>query len=253
LASYKLYRDLQKRITQADSSRPASDLVVSSIVLASVGCAVAWVLIPVIIVDIVVALATGMIPYGVISLQRSRRLKAFDKVLADSTDMLARALRAGHTIVSAIDLLSEDAQEPLASEFKEVFKQQNLGMPLRNALLQLMDRVPVSYLRVLVTAILVQKDAGGDLIEILDRTAFVIRERTRIEGEIRIHTAQGRLTAWILSGLPVLMFLLLNCLNPGYSRTFLHDPAGRRLIYISLVLLAIGSLTIRRIINGIEV
>jgi tight adherence protein B len=117
----------------------------------------------------------------------------------------------------------------------------------------LLDRVPLLDLRVLVTAMLVQKDTGGNLVEILDRTVVVIRERTAIQGEIRTHTAQGRLTALILCGLPVVMFLLLNCLNSGYSRTFLHDPVGKKLIYTSLGLLSIGGLMIRHIVNGIEV
>ena len=145
--------------------------------------------------------------------------------------MLARALRAGHSVVGAMEMLAENAQEPAASEFGEIFKQQNLGLPMRDALMQLLDRVPSADLRVLVTAILVQKDTGGNLAEILDRTVFVIRERLRIQGEIQVQTAQGRLTGWILSALPVVMLVLLNLVNPGYSSILLSDPFGRKLIY----------------------
>ena len=126
-------------------------------------------------------------------------------------------------------------------------------MPLRDALMQLLDRVPSADLRVLVTAILVQKDTGGNLAEILDRTVFVIRERLRIQGEIQVQTAQGRLTGWILSALPVVMLVLLNLVNPGYSSILLHDPLGRKLIYFSLGMLTVGALIIRHIVNGIEV
>jgi tight adherence protein B len=167
--------------------------------------------------------------------------------------MMARALRAGHSVVGAIGMLAENAREPAATEFGEVFKQQNLGLPLRDALLQLLDRVPSADLRVLVTAILVQKDTGGNLAEILDRAAFVIRERLRIQGEIQTQTAQGRLTGWILSALPVGMMFLLNVVNPGYSTILFSDPLGRKLIYLSLGMLAIGSFFIRQIVNGIEV
>ena len=153
----------------------------------------------------------------------------------------------------AIEMLSKNAQEPAASEFGEVFKQQNLGLPMRDALLQLLDRVPSQDLRVLVTAILVQKDTGGNLAEILDRTVFVIRERLRIQGEIRVQTAQGRLTGWILTALPVVMLILINTLNPGYSSVLLHDPIGRKMIYLSVGMLATGGLLIRHIVNGIEV
>ena len=167
--------------------------------------------------------------------------------------MMARALRAGNSVVGAIGMLAENAQEPAASEFGEVFKQQNLGLPLREAMLQLLDRVPSADLRVLVTAILVQKDTGGNLAEILDRTVFVIRERIRIQGEIQTQTAQGRMTGWILSLLPVGMMVLLNLVNPGYSTILLTDPLGRKLIYFSLGMLVVGAFIIRQIVNGIEV
>jgi tight adherence protein B len=167
--------------------------------------------------------------------------------------MLARALRAGHSVVGSLEMLAENAQEPAAFEFGEVFKRLNLGLPMRNALLQLLDRVPSADLRVLVTAIMVQKDTGGNLVEILERTVFVIRERLRIQGEIRVETAQGRLTGWILTALPVVMMLLLNLVNPGYSSILFHDELGRKLIYMSLGMLAVGGFVIRKIVNGIEV
>jgi tight adherence protein B len=167
--------------------------------------------------------------------------------------MLARALRAGHSVLGAIEIIAQNVPQPAAKEFGEVFKQQNIGLPLRDALLQLLDRVPSDDLRVLVTAILVQKDTGGNLAEILDRTVAVIRDRLRIQGEIRVQTAQGRMTGWILSALPVVMLVLVNLVNPGYSSILLHDPIGHKLIYISLGMLVTGTLIIRKIVNGIEV
>jgi tight adherence protein B len=173
--------------------------------------------------------------------------------MPEAIDMLARALRAGHSVVGALEMLAENAQEPVASEFGEVFKQLNLGLPMRDALLQLLERVPSADLRVLVTAIMVQKDTGGNLVEILDRTVFVIRERLRIHGEIQVQTAQGRLTGWILTALPVVMMALLNAVNPGYSSVLFHEPFGRKLLYISLGMLMTGGLIIRQLVNGIEV
>jgi tight adherence protein B len=134
-----------------------------------------------------------------------------------------------------------------------MFKQLNLGLPMRDALLQLLDRVPSADLQVLATAILVQRDTGGNLVEILERTVFVIRERLRIQGEIQVQTAQGRLTGWILAALPVVMMVLLNLVNPGYSTILFHDPFGRKLMYFSVGMLVVGSFIIRRIVNGIEV
>jgi tight adherence protein B len=126
-------------------------------------------------------------------------------------------------------------------------------MPLRDALNQMLDHVPSQDLKVLVTGMLVQKETGGNLAEILDRTASVIRERLRIQGEIRTHTAQGRLTGWILCSLPVVMLFMINFINPGYSNILINTPMGHKLIYLGAGLLSIGALAIRQIINKIEV
>src|SRR5580700_895258 len=141
--------------------------------------------------------------------------------------------------------------DPIASEFREAFRQQNFGVPLRDALTQLLDHVPSQDLRVLVTGILVQKDTGGNLAEILDRTAGTIRERIKIHGEIKTHTAQGRMTGWILCMLPVVMLVIINFLNPGYSKVLIDTPIGQMLSYLGIGLLVTGGLAIRQIINGI--
>jgi len=253
LEHYQFAQTLQKRILQAHSSTTVSALILSSFGLFLGGYGVTWLFAPMLLIDLAAGIALGLLPYGFLSFKRKQRINAFNKVLAESIDMLARALRAGHSVVGGIEMLAENAQEPAASEFGEIFKQQNLGLPLRDALMQLLERVPSADLRVLVTAILVQRDTGGNLAEILDRTVFVIRERLRIQGEIQVQTAQGRLTGWILSSLPVVMLVLLNLVNPGYSSILLSDPFGRKLIYFSLGMLALGSFFIRRIVNGIEV
>jgi tight adherence protein B len=253
LERYQLVQTLQKHILQADSSSTVSGLILSSIGLFLGGYAVAWLFAPMLLIDTAVGAGLGLLPYGILSFKRKRRISAFNAVLAECIDMLARALRAGHSVVSGMEMLAENAREPAGSEFREIFNQQNLGLPMREALMQLMDRVPSADLRVLVTAILVQKDTGGNLAEILDRTVFVIRERLRIQGEIQVQTAQGRLTGWILSSLPLVMIVLLNLVNPGYSSILLSDAFGRKLIYFSIAMLAVGSYLIRRIVNGIEV
>ncbi len=253
LERYQFAQTLQKRILQANSSTTVSGLILTSLGLFLGGYAITWLFAPMLLIDLAAGAALGLLPYGILSFKRKRRISAFNAVLAESIDMLARALRAGHSVVGAMEMLAENAQEPAASEFGEIFKQQNLGLPMRDALMQLLDRVPSPDLRVLVTAILVQKDTGGNLAEILDRTVFVIRERLRIQGEIQVQTAQGRLTGWILSALPVVMLVLLNLVNPGYSSILLSDPFGRKLIYFSIAMLAVGSFIIRRIVNGIEV
>ena len=151
---------------------------------------------------------------------------------------------------AAIAIVAEQAAEPARTEFDEVYKKQNYGLPFREALLQLLERVPSQDLRVLVTGILVQKDTGGNLAEILDRILFVIKERMRIQGEIRIHTAQGRMTGWILCALPIVMLVVINLVNPGYSNVLFTNPLGKEILYIGIGLLVTGGLVIRQIING---
>jgi tight adherence protein B len=198
-------------------------------------------------------LILAYIPLGVISFKRARRIAAFNAALPDAIDVMGRALRAGHSMIASINIVAEQSVEPVRYEFGEVFKQQNFGLPLRDALTQMLDHVPSPDLRVLVTGILVQKETGGNLAEILDRTVAVIRDRMRIQGEIKTHTAQGRLTGWILCLLPVVMLLIINIVNPGYSKVLVDTPLGHKLIYIGVFLLSIGGLIIRQIINGIEV
>jgi tight adherence protein B len=253
LERYQFSQKLQLRIVQANSSTTVGSLLFKTLGLFLVGYVIAWLFAPIVLVDVAAGAALGAIPYGFLSFKRSRRINAFNAVLAETIDMLARALRAGYSVVGAIEMIAENAQEPAATEFGEIFRQQNLGFPLRDALLQLLDRVPSLDLRVLVTALLVQKDTGGNLAEILDRTVFVIRERLRIQGEIRVHTAQGRLTGWILCALPVIMAILINIVNPGYSSVFLYDPLGRKMMYACIGMLTIGTVIINRIVNGIEV
>jgi tight adherence protein B len=253
LEPYPFTQRIQKRILQAGSSTSVGSLIAHSLGMFLGGYFLAWIFAPMVLIDLAAGAGLSLLPYGILAFKRTRRISAFNAALAESIDMLARALRAGHSVVGAMEMLSTNAPEPAASEFGEIFKQQNLGLPLRDALMQLLDRVPSADLRVLVTAILVQKDTGGNLAEILDRTVFVIRERLRIQGEIQTQTAQGRLTGWILSSLPIVMLVLLNLVNPGYSSILLSDPFGRKLVYFSIGMLLLGTFFIRRIVNGIEV
>jgi len=196
------------------------------------------------------AFAVGaLIPYVLLRTRRARRLKAFNTALPDAIDLMARSLRAGHSMNSSIELIAEQSPEPLASEFIQVYQQQRLGLQFRDALLQMGTRIPSRDLQFLITAILVQKETGGDLTEILDRTAHVIRDRIRIEGEVRTHTAQGRLTGWILGLLPIILLVMINIASPGYSSVLFHDPTGQKLLYAGGILILLGGLIIRKIVD----
>lgn len=253
LERHGVSQKLKTYIAQSASSTTVANLVLLSLALAIGGFFIALLFAPILPVELAAAGILSCIPFALISWKRSKRISAFNAALPGAIDMMARALRAGHSMATAIEMVSKDSVQPAAFEFGEVFKQQNFGLPLREALAQMLDRVPSQDLRVLVTAILVQRETGGNLVEILDRTVSIIRERLRIQGEICTQTAQGRMTGWILSGLPVLMLFLINILNPGYSHVLLSDPIGHKMIYVAVVLIAIGTFIINRIVNGIEV
>jgi len=243
----------QRLILQGGTTTSMGAIVIEMVALLVGMFLLTYLVLSMLPVAIVVALLSSMIPLLWLRWKRDKRLAAFNAALPDCIELCSRALRAGHSMIGAIGIIAEEAIEPAKTEFGEVFKKQNYGLPLRDALMQMLDRVPSSDLRVFITGVLVQKDTGGNLVEILDRIVAVIRDRIRIHGEIRTHTAQGRLTGWILTLLPVGLLLLINLVNPGYSHIMFHDPLGQELLYTGLGLLLLGGFVIRHIVNGIEV
>ena len=246
-------RKLQKYVAQSGAKSTASGVVAQMLGLAVIGLLIALIALPALFAEIAAACLLGSLPWMRIAWMRSRKLRAFEAELPSSIDTMARALRAGHAMSGAIEMVADSAPDATAVEFREVFRQQNFGLPLRDALLQMLERVPSPDLRVLVTAIIVQRETGGNLVEVMDRTVFLIRERQRIQGDIRIQTAQGRMTGWILSLMPVGLMVVINIINPGYSSILLTDPLGRELIYVGLGLIVLGTVIIRQIVNGVDV
>jgi tight adherence protein B len=246
-------RYIQHLIIQSDSATAVGTVLAQCCGLMLVLGFVTWLFTANPLIEAPVVLLGGYLPLAILGFKRGRRIAAFNKALPDCIDMIARSLRAGHSLVAAIAVVADQAAEPARTEFGEVYKKQNYGLPFREALMQLLERVPSQDLRVLVTGILVQRDTGGNLAEILDRILFVIKERLRIQGEIRIHTAQGRMTGWILCALPIVMLALINIVNPGYSNVLFTDPLGKKMLYAGVGLLVLGGLIIRQIVNGIDI
>ena len=191
----------------------------------------------------------GLIPIGFVAFKRRGRLKAFEKVFPEAIDLLGRAVRAGHSFSTGLEMITTELPEPVAGEFRTTFEEQNFGLPLRDALLNLSERIPLIDVRFFVTAVLIQKDTGGNLAEILDNLAHVVRERFRILGEVKIKTAQGRLTAAILISLPPIMGLVLRFLNPSYMKPLFTDPMGPWIIALAVFLEVVGSLRLWKVVN----
>jgi len=245
--------NLSQRITQlaaqAKSSWSVSLFLVISGSCAVIGFAIAYYYLSDLLMAIALGLVSSAVPFLYLHLLRARRLKRFNQALPDALDLITRALRAGHSVGAAIEIVGQEAAEPVGSEFREVHRQQKFGLPQREALLALAHRVPSQDLQFVVTAVLVQKETGGNLVDTLDRTASVVRDRIRLRGEVRTHTAQGRMTGCILAALPIIMFFLINLANHSYARVLLEDPTGRKLIYAGVAGMLLGAVTIRKIVN----
>jgi tight adherence protein B len=196
-------------------------------------------------IGIVMALA----PIGYVAFMRNRRLRKFEEHFPEALDLLGRAVRAGHAFTTGLEMISKECPEPLAGEFRTAFEEQNFGLPLRDALLNLTERVPIIDVRFFVTALLIQKETGGNLAEILDGLSRVIRDRFRIYREVRVRTAQGRLTAGILIALPIMMMIMLSILNPKYVGVLFTDPLGPITLIVAAVMQIIGSAILWKIIH----
>jgi tight adherence protein B len=188
-------------------------------------------------------------PYLKLSIQRRRRLDKIEEQLPDAIDVIKRALRAGHPYNAAIKLVADDMAQPIAREFELTFSDLNYGNDVRRAMLGLLKRVPSATVMSLVTAVLVQRETGGNLAEILDQIAKIVRSRFRFERKVRSLSAEGRMSAWVLALVPLGLVVLLSIASPGYLPVLLKNPTGHKLLYGAGVLAVLGVLWIRRIIQ----
>ena len=191
----------------------------------------------------------GLIPLGVVALLRKRRLRKFEEHFPEVLDLLGRAIRSGHAFTTGLEMIAKESPEPIAGEFRITFDEQNFGLPLRDALLNLTERVPLIDVQFFVTALLIQKETGGNLAEILDGLSHVIRDRFRIYRDVQSKTAQGRLTAIILIALPPFMMAAIGALNPQYMGALFTDPRGPTFLIVAGILQIVGSLILWKVIH----
>jgi tight adherence protein B len=195
------------------------------------------------------ALVGFFIPYAYASHMRSKRFQKFEEKFPEAIDTLARAVRAGHAFTTAVEMIANELAEPVAGEFRQLFEEQKYGLPVRDALMNLTERVPLVDVKFFVTAVMLQRETGGNLAEILDNLSYVIRERFKILRQVRVHTAQGRLTMVLLMALPPTIVVVMQFLNPGFIHPLFADPLGHALIVGGIVLQTMGYFVIRKIIR----
>jgi tight adherence protein B len=180
---------------------------------------------------------------------RKKRMRAFEEAFPEAIDLLGRSIRAGHAFATGLKVVAEEGQDPVASEFRQVFEEQKFGLPLDESLLGLADRIDLVDVRIFVTAILVQRDVGGNLAEILDKISYTIRERFMIQRQIRVYSAQGRMTGYLLAALPIIVGVLIYALNSEYMSVLFEEPIGRAMIALAVLLQLVGFFFIRRIVD----
>src|SRR5438477_8133371 len=240
---------LQDYGTQAGMTMKPAKLLLISAILGFAGYLVSLYFYPHFYLAFPVAIIAAIVPVGVVAFKRRRRLRKFEEHFPEALDLLGRAVRAGHAFTTGLEMIAKECPEPIAGEFRTAFEEQNFGLPLRDALLNLTERIPIIDVRFFVTALLIQKETGGNLAEILDGLARVIRDRFRIYREVQVRTAQGRLTAGILIALPIVMLFLLSILNPTYMKVLFTDPLGPMILIVAASMQLIGSMLLWKIIH----
>jgi tight adherence protein B len=243
------FRNLSQLFVQADTSLTATKFFIISAGLAFAGsvAGAATGISPLIIP--VFTILSGVLPLLWLLLRRKKRLKAFAKQLPDALELIARALRAGHSLASGFNLVAEEMAEPIGVEFQRVYEEQNLGIPMDEALTNMTNRVPNMDLRFFCTALILQRQTGGDLAEILDKIGNLVRERFRIWGQVQALTGEGRLSGIVLLALPPVLFGVVYYLNPDYVMVLFTDPMGRKMLAGGVIMQFIGALVIRKIVN----
>ena len=202
-----------------------------------------------IVLALAVAAGGAWLPIGFLRHKADKRLAAIEEQFPEAMDLMARALRAGHALTSTFQVVGEEVPDPAGAEFRQLFEQQNYGMSLPDALRAFADRSPILDARFFVTALLTQRETGGNLSEVLDNLASVIRERFKVKRQVRVMSAHGRITGWVLGGLPIAVGLILFTISPDQMRVLVDDPLGVYMVVAALILEVVGVLAIRKIVN----
>jgi tight adherence protein B len=252
LSRFNFVRRLETQIQQAGLNMPVYSLLLAMAILLVIG-ALAGARLNLLMFpgpsSVVLAVVAASLPYMYVTVVRKKRLASFEEQFPEALDFLARAMRAGHAFSISLEMLSEESPQPLGQEFRKVFNEQNLGLPIETALQNLSSRVPLLDVSFFVSAVLLQRETGGNLSEILNKLALMIRERFKLKGAVRAASAHGRITGTILTLMPIVLMFGLLLVAPGYLQGMAKDPDGRVLIAICIVAIILGHFLIRKIVN----
>lgn len=240
---------VQRLIEQAGARTTVGVVVLSSALLLASGVLAGQWLSGYLIVGLLAGALLGAVPAAVLVWKRDRRTAKFEELFPEAIDLLSRALRAGHAFTTALGMVAEELPQPVSGEFRLLYDRQNFGLPLSEAMREFAERIPLLDARFFVIAVLTQRDSGGNLSEVLDNLASVIRDRFTVRRQVRAKSAHGRMTGWILAAMPPALVVVFMVISPGYLRPLVDEPAGVRMVVTGIGLQVIGTLVIRRIVR----
>jgi tight adherence protein B len=249
LLKLELAPRLRILLYQSDVNWTAGSLLLMSTICFVIPAYLVYLRTGVVVFSFAIGALLGAAPFVYVLQKRTQRFNKFEQALPETLDLMVSALRAGHSFISALDLAANESPDPIGKEFRICFDEQNYGLELKTAMGNLAARVPLQDLKIVITAILIQKESGGNLAEVFDKAAYVIRERFRLKRQVRVHTAQGRLTGWILSFLPIVLGIGLYLINPESMSLLWRNPMGLKLLYLSGTMTIVGALIIRKIVS----
>jgi tight adherence protein B len=249
LISIQAALHLKRMLDQADLHITPSRLIMFSFMSGMLGALAASVLTVFVPLMILAGLATAMLPFVHVWWKRKKRFDLFLEHLPDALDLMSRALSAGHAFSESLQMVSMEMPDPIATEFRKAYEEQNLGLSVKLALENLTQRIPLLDLKMCVTAILIQRETGGNLAEILEKVAYTIRERFRILGDLKTLTTSSRMSAWLLCALPITVAVAVTVMNPEYMSVLWKDPRGHYLIAAAMTMQVTGMLIVRKILK----
>ena len=249
LLKFRVGVKLRRLLEQADSNISPGTLVLSIAVFSLIGLLVSYMFGAGIVLSCLISGLMGFVPILVIMRKRTRRFNRFEMQFPDAIDLLSRAIRAGHALNTGIQIVADEMPAPVGKEFKRVFEEQKYGLAMKAALLNMVERIDLLDLRLFVVAILIQSQSGGNLAELLEKISRTIRERFRIKRQLKVHTAQAKLTGIILMSLPPVMGGVTLALNYEYMKIIFEEPLGIQILTAAAVLQVVGLFWIRRVVN----
>ena len=246
---FQNFGNFDKLFQQADTSLTVGKLVAASLVLGLAGCAVALAMKSPAAMVPLAGIAAGSLPMMWLLWRRKKRMAAFSTQLPEALEMMARALRAGQSLAFGFNTVAAEMGAPIGREFGRVFEEQNLGVALDDSLRTMCERVPNLDLRFFVTAVILQRQTGGDLSEILDKIGSLVRDRFRILGQVQALTGEGRLSGVVLMVLPLVLFIVVYNMNPTYVSQLFTDPAGKKMLAVAVFMQILGAIVIKKIVD----